>query len=246
MLFSIAVCAQDPGLRAGLQRHCQDYFARRADSCLVEPLEDPQALLDRDAQNARYQLYLIELAGQPCGTALPAGLEAAMELRRRGRRTPLAFLARTPAWAYYAYRADAIQYLLCPPKYESIAALLDRTVEPEYGPALTLPTAAGLRVLPFAQIEYIECTQHIVHFHLTSGEAVASLSQRVPFLRLATPLLADGRFIQTHRSYLANLAEVRLLTAGEVQMRSGARLPMPQGRAEQVRQALLAWQSRAR
>ena len=84
MLFSIAVCAQDPGLRAGLQRHCQDYFARRADSCLVEPLEDPQALLDRDAQNARYQLYLIELAGQPCGTALPAGLEAAMELRRRG------------------------------------------------------------------------------------------------------------------------------------------------------------------
>ena len=72
------------------------------------------------------------------------------------------------------------------------------------------------------------------------------MSQRVPFLRLATPLLADGRFIQTHRSYLANLAEVRLLTAGEVQMASGARLPMPQGRAEQVRQALLAWQNRAR
>ena len=74
-------------------------------------------------------------------------------------------------------------------------------------------------MLPFGQIEYVECTQHIVHFHLTSGEAVASLSQRVPFLRLATPLLADGRFIQTHRSYLA---------------------------AEQVRQALLAWQNRAR
>ena len=245
MLFSIAVCAQDPCLRAGLQRHCQDYFARRADSCLVEPMDSPRALLDRDTQNARYHLYLIELAGQPGGT-LPEGLEAAMELRRRGRRTPLAFLARTPAWAYYAYRADAIQYLLCPPRYESVAALLDRAVEPEYGPALTLPTAAGLRVLPFGQIEYVECTQHIVHFHLTSGEAVASLSQRVPFLQLATPLLADGRFIQTHRSYLANLAEVRLLTAGEVQMASGARLPMPQGRAEQVRQALLAWQNRAR
>lgn len=245
MIFHIAVCAEDPSLRAALQRHCEDYFARRADGCLVEPLDTPAALLARDAESARYQLYLIELWGQP-GGPLPAGLEAAMELRRRGRRAPLAFAARTPAWAYYAYRADAMQYLLCPPRYEAVAALLNRAVEPEYGPALTLPTAAGLRVLPFAQIEYIECTQHIVHFHLTSGEAVASLSQRVPFLRLATPLLADGRFIQTHRSYLVNLAEVRLLTAGEVQMHSGARLPMPQGRAEQVRQALLAWQSRAR
>lgn len=244
MLFHIAVCAEDPSLRAALQRHCQDYFARRADSCLVEPLASPAALLARDGENARFQLYLIELCGQPGGT-LPAGLDAAMELRRRGRTAPLAFLARTPAWAYYAYRADAMQYLLCPPRYEAIAALLNRAVEPEYGPALTLPTAAGLRVLPFAQIEYIECTQHVVHFHLTSGEAVASLSQRIPFLRLATPLLADGRFVQTHRSYLVNLAEVRLLTAGEVQMASGARLPMPQGRAERVRQALLAWRSRA-
>lgn len=240
MIFHIAVCAEDPSLRAALQRHCEDYFARRADGCLVEPLDTPAALLARDAESARYQLYLIELWGQP-GGPLPAGLEAAMELRRRGRRTPLAFAARTPAWAYYAYRADAMQYLLCPPRYEAVAALLNRAVEPEYGPALTLPTAAGLRVLPFAQIEYIECTQHIVHFHLTSGEAVASLSQRVPFLRLATPLLADGRFVQTHRSYLVNLAEVRLLTPGEVQMASGARLPMPQGRAERVRQSLLAW-----
>lgn len=243
MIFHIAVCAEDPSLRTALQRHCEDYFARRADACLVEPLDSPEALLARDAEKARYQLYLIELSGQPGGT-LPAGLSAAMELRRRGRHTPLAFAARTPAWAYYAYRADAMQYLLCPVRYEAISALLNRAVEPEYGPALNLPTAAGLRVLPFAQIEYIECTQHVVHFHLTSGESVASLSQRVPFLQLATPLLADGRFVQTHRSYLVNLAEVRLLTPGEVQVASGARLPVPQGRAERVRQALLAWRSK--
>ena len=95
-----------------------------------------------------------------------------------------------------------------------MAALLERAVQPEYAPALVLPTAAGLRVLPFAQIEYVECTQHVVHFHLTTGEAVASLSQRAPFLQLAAPLLADGRFVQTHRSYLVNLAEVRSLISG--------------------------------
>lgn len=242
MNFRIAVCAEDPSLRAVLQRHCEDYFARRAGGCAVSFSDSPKALLDQDEAGERYELYLIELCGQP-GGVLPSGLAAAMELRRRGRRSPLAFAARSPAWAYYAYRTDAMQYLLCPPRYEAMAALLDRAAEPEYGPALTLPTAAGLRVLPFAQIEYIECTQHVVHFHLTDGQAVASLSQRAPFLQLAAPLLADGRFVQTHRSYLVNLAQVRLLAPGEVQMASGARLPVPQGREAGVRQALLAWQS---
>ena len=227
MIFHIAVCAGDPALRAVLRRHCEDYFARRATGCAVACFDSPEALLEQDAAGGRYELYLIELTG-PAG-CLPAGLSAAMELRQRGRRAPLAFAARSPAWAYYAYRADALQYLLCPVRYEPMAALLDRAVQPEYAPALVLPTAAGLRVLPFAQIEYVECTQHVVHFHLTTGEAVASLSQRAPFLQLAAPLLADGRFVQTHRSYLVNLAEVRSLTPGEVQTATGARLPLPQG-----------------
>ena len=239
MLFHIAVCAGDPALRTVLRRHCEDYFARRADGCAVELFDGPAALLEQDAAGGRYELYLVELAGT--AGALPSGLAAAMELRQRGRRAPLAFAARSLAWAYYAFRADAMQYLLCPVRYEMIAALLDRAVQPEYAPALALPTAAGLRVLPFARIEYVECTQHIVHFHLTTGEAVASLSQRAPFLRLAAPLLADGRFVQTHRSYLVNLAEVRLVAPGEVQTVTGARLPLPHGREAAVRQALADW-----
>ena len=60
-------------------------------------------------------------------------------------------------------------------------------------------------------------------------------------MQLAAPLLADGRFVQTHRSYLVNLAEVRSLTPGEVQTATGARLPLPHGREAAVRQALALW-----
>ncbi len=237
MVFHIAVCAADPLLRARLQRYCMEYYSRRADACIVELVPDTEALLARDAAGSRYELYLIELAGAPA----PAGLAAALELRRRGRREALAFLAQTPAYAYHAYRVDAIQYLLCPVRPELLYALLARAAQPEYGPALTLATAPGLRELPFAQIEYLECTYHVVHFHLTSGEDVPSLSQRAPFTTLAAPLLADGRFVQTHRSYLVNLAELRLLGAGEAQLASGARVPVPRGREGHVRQALTEW-----
>ena len=237
MIFHIAVCSPDAGLRSGLERQCMEFFARRADACIVEHLPDTDALLRKDGEGVRYDLYLLELSG----SAAPVGLAAAGELRRRGRRAPLAFVARTTAHAYSAYKVDALQYLLLPVHQQELSALLDRATEPEYGPAMTVSTAAGLRVLAYAEIEYLECTHHVVHFHLCSGEDVPSLSLRVPFSEVARPLLEDGRFLQPHRSYVVSLAAVRLQTAGELLMASGARVPIPRGRESAVREALQAW-----
>ena len=221
MIFHIAVCSPDAGLRSGLERQCMEFFARRADACIVEHLPDTD------------DLYLLELSG----SAAPVGLAAAGELRRRGRRAPLAFVARTTAHAYSAYKVDALQYLLLPVRQRELSALLARATEPEYGPSVTVNTAEGLRALPYAGIEYLECTHHIVHFHLTSGEDVPTLSLSA----VAQPLLADGRFLQPHRSYVVNLAEADLLSAGELRMRSGARISIPRGREGAVRDAFQQW-----
>ena len=233
MVFHIAVCSTDAALRSGLERQCMEYFARRQDACIVQQLPDADALLRRDAEGERFDLYLIELAA----VAAPAGLSAAAELRRRGRRAPLAFAARTAAHAYSAFRVDAMQYLLLPVHQQELSALLARATEPEYGPVIPVTTATGLRALPFADIEYLECTHHVVHFHLASGEDVASLSLRVPFSEVAKPLLADRRFLQPHRSYVVNLAAASQLSVGELWMRSGARVPIPRGREAAVRAA---------
>ena len=234
MVFHIAVCSTDAALRSGLERQCMEYFARRQDACIVQQLPDADALLRRDTEGERFDLYLIELGA----VAAPAGLSAAAELRRRGRRAPLAFAARTPAHAYSAFRVDAMQYLLLPVHQQELSALLARATEPEYGPAIPVATASGLRVLPFADIEYLECTHHVVHFHLASGEDVPSLSVRVPFAQVAQPLLTDERFVQLHRSYVVNLAAVSQLAAGEFWMQSGARVPVPRGREPAARTAL--------
>ena len=170
-----------------------------------------------------------------------AGLQAAAQLRQHGVRAPLAFFAHTPAYAYEAFRVDAMQYLHIPFRPEQLTALLDRATEPEYGPVIPVTTAMGLRALPFADIEYLECTHHVVHYHLASGEDVASLSLRVPFAEVAKPLLADARFLQPHRSYVVNLAAAAQLSSGELWMRSGARVPIPRGREPAVRAAFRAF-----
>lgn len=148
MIFHIAVCSPDPVLRGRVQRHCMEYYARRADACIVEQLESTAALLQQEEAGSRYELYLIELpAANPCG-----GLQAAAELRRRGVRAPLAFLAHTTAYAYEAFRVDAMQYLHIPFRPEQLTALLDRATEPEYGPVIPVTTAMGLRALSLIHI----------------------------------------------------------------------------------------------
>ena len=236
MIFHIAVCSPDPVLRGRVQRHCMEYYARRADACIVEQLESTAALLQQEEAGSRYELYLIALpVASPC-----SGLPAA-EPRLPAARAPLAFLAHTTAFAYEAFRVDAMQYLHIPFRPEQLTALLDRASEPEYGPVIPVATAMGLRALPFADIEYLECTHHVVHYHLASGEDVASLSLRVPFSEVAKPLLADARFLQPHRSYVVNLAAAAQLSAGELWMRSGARVPIPRGREPAVRAAFRAF-----
>ena len=89
MIFHIAICSPDGALRSRLEHQCMEFFARREDACIVEQLQSPETLLQQDAAGLRYELYLIELAA----VARPEGLTAAAELRRRGRRAPLAFVA---------------------------------------------------------------------------------------------------------------------------------------------------------
>lgn len=79
-------------------------------------------------------------------------------------------------------------------------------------------------------MHYLECTHHVVHFHLASGEDVPSLSVRVPFAQVAQPLLTDERFVPP--------AAVSQLAAGEFWMQSGARVPVPRGREPAARTAL--------
>ena len=187
MIFHIAVCSPDSVLRSRVERQCLDYYARRDDACIIEQRGHGPDGPARPGTTGRGAVRAVPHRAAVHGGRRVAGGQR-LRSARRGRRSPLAFLAHTPAHAYSAYRVDAMQYLLLPVPPEQLDALLARATEPEYGPAIPVATASGLRVLPFADIEYLECTHHVVHFHLASGEDVPSLSVRVPFAQVAQPL----------------------------------------------------------
>ena len=81
---------------------------------------------------------------------------------------------------------------------------------------------------------YLEVFNHTLVVHLKGGrEERANVS-----LSKAAGLLPGDRFIQCHRSYLVNLAEVRSLVRYELTLSDGVKVPVSKQRYQEVRAAL--------
>ena len=227
-MFRIALCLPDAAQRHAVLALCTEYFARRIESLqVISPAVD--------AAPADADIIFFSASG-----TRPNGLDAAAELRRSGSQASFVFLSSGPEHAMDAFRLSALQYLVPPVSPSRIFETLDRAMLRRRGPALPLTTRLGMLRLPFADIEYVECTDHTLHFHMLSQHVVRSTTLRVPLREALAPLLDDERFYQPHRSYVVNLDAVTLLTDAEFQMFSGARVPVPRGRALEARQAFLA------
>ncbi|MCI2047292.1 MAG: LytTR family DNA-binding domain-containing protein [Faecalibacterium sp.] len=224
-MFRIALCLPDAAQRHAVLTLCTEYFARHIESLQVTTPTVDAAPPDAD-------LIFFSASGPR-----PNGLDAAARLRRDSSRTSFVFLASGPEHAMDAFRLSALQYLVPPVSPARIFETLDRAMLRRRGPSLPLMTRLGMLRLPFAEIEYVECTDHTLHFHMLSQHVLRSTTLRVPLKQALAPLMDDERFYQPHRSYVVNLDAVALLTDTEFQMESGARVPVPRGRAAEARQA---------
>lgn len=229
-MFKITLCLPGAALQRSVRAMCTEYFARQR-----EQVELHTAASGDDALFQASDLIFLSAAG-----ASPEGLETARRLRQAGCRAAIIFLATGPEYAMEAFNLSALQYFIPPLSAPRLYETLDRVTCYRRGPAFPVPAREGTLRVAYADIEYVECTDHILHFHLRDGSLLRSTTLRVPLAQALAPLLADSRFYQPHRSYVVNLDAARSLLDGEFEMAGGARIPVPRGRAAEARAAWLA------
>lgn len=228
-MFRIALCLPGAAGQRAVRALCEEAFASRSEPAAIDAADE-----NNIAALSGYDLIFLSAAG-----ARPNGIDAAKALRAAGCRASIVFLASGPEYAMDAFAVSALQYWIPPVPAARLAETLDRALLVRRGPSLAVPVRAGLMRIGFSEIEYVECTDHILHFHFTDGRLVRSSTLRVPLHNALAPLLADARFYQPHRSYVVNLDAVRTLTAREFRMESGAGVPIPQNRAAEAKSAFL-------
>lgn len=169
-----------------------------------------------------------------------SGIALAREIRSTGYSGDIVFLTTSNSYAAQSYEINAFGYLLKPPAPAAVRDILNRLEDARAlsdTQSIFVKASKVARRVRFCDISHVEVIKHFVYIHLTDGQ---SLEIRCTFSEIAGQLLRDDRFVQCHRSYIANLDEIAAIEDRVIATVSGGRIPVSKNYSD-IKKAYAKW-----
>lgn len=188
-------------------------------------------------------LELVNAPGYECNLILLdimmerlGGMEAARQLRELGHPATIIFITISESFAVEGYDVQAAGYLLKPVDKGKLkkALLHDYTVNFLHR-FLILPQRSQTWRLPIREITYIEIAGRRLAVHLP--DKTVHHTARLDDLAAQLP---GALFVRCHKSYLANLQNVRLIRRYRLTMVTGEEVPISKAYYDEVKRRFLA------
>lgn len=165
------------------------------------------------------------------------GTDVAKEMLSKNPDMSIIFLTTSDEFAVTAFALNATHYLLKPFTQGQFDAALDRAVQKTKGQDfLSLACVDGMYRVHISEIVSIESQSHYLLINLSSGEM---LRLRRKLSQMSEEMQKFSEFVQIGASYIINLAFVRKISSGTVEMQNGTRIPIPRRRSEEVQKAYM-------
>ena len=168
-----------------------------------------------------------------------SGMDAAKEIRRRGKNVPIIFLTSLAQYALEGYDVQAVSFLLKPVPYETLReklTLVAQRLARERGHILKLKNNTGICLIPVKDIDYVEAQKHqVIVCH--EGKKDAFL---LPISQMEDELVSDG-FFRCHKGYLINMKRIRRIEADAILMDGGLSVPLSRHRRAEFLKAFDAF-----
>lgn len=157
------------------------------------------------------------------------GLEAAHRLRERDANVCLIFVTSLAQCAIKGYEVSAFDFLVKPVSYDLFKIKLDKVLAYLGGrknAVFAVHSAGFMRMVPLADIKYVESIKHYLYFHIAEGRSPGGEELKMRgSLGDIKPLFSANNFVEINRSLLVNLAYVEGYAPAEVTV-SGEALPL--------------------
>lgn len=207
----------------------------------VEKFSDSSLLSRRIAEGKMADIYILDMlmTGQ-------TGIELGNQIRKSGCENVIIYITSSDDFALDAYGVRAVRYLLKPVGREQLFEALDYALfytQIKKEPLFLVKTKDGLVQTPYSRIEYIENAHRRLEVHLADGDVLKSLFIRKSFEEEVQEITEKKNFQQVHKSFLVNLDYVKQLTADEITVESGRRIPVSKARAKNVKREYLLFVS---
>ena len=228
----IAVCDDEALERQRIADLVNQIMPEEGLSCRVTSYESGADLLSAIQHGGRFQILLLDVMMEGLD-----GMALAAALREKGDHTAIIFISSNLEMALRGYEVEAARYLAKPVDRERLREALmfcyrTRLAQKE----ILLPTASGQsRILP-SDLIYAETWERGVRLILKDGREETGLK-----ISELAAMLPERQFVFCHRTILVNLAFIQSIRYCELELRSGATLPISKYRKTEIRKQLLRY-----
>lgn len=168
-----------------------------------------------------------------------SGTDAAEKMLAKNPEMSVIFLTISGEYAVEAFAMNATHYLLKPFTQEQFDAALDRAIKKtEDQVLLSLDCVDGVYRVRSSEIVSVESQNHYLLLRLSSGE---TLRIRMKLSQMFEEIQKYPAFIKVGASYVVNFNFVRSISGNNIEMQSGAKIPVPRRSVEEVQRAYMEY-----
>lgn len=228
----IAVCDDEALERQRIADLVNQIMPEEGLSCRVTSYESGADPLSAIQHSGRFQILLLDVMMEGLD-----GMALAAALREKGDHTAIIFISSNLEMALRGYEVEAARYLAKPVDRERLREALmfcyrTRLAQKE----ILLPTASGQRRILPSDLIYAETWERGVRLVLKDGREETGLK-----ISELAAMLPERQFVFCHRTILVNLAFIQSIRYCELELRSGATLPISKYRQTEIRKQLMRY-----
>ena len=208
-MAKIAVVEDNAAVRQELCGFIAQYAQESGQLLEVTPFADGSQIVE--PYRPGFDIIFLDIEMPTLG-----GMPTAERIRLLDPDVVLIFVTNMAQYAIGGYAVGALDYVLKPVPYFAFSQQLRKAEEQLRRRArhyLALPVEGGMRRLDSSLIYYLESEGHRVHFYTEEGDFVAAGT-----LKAFEEKLAERPFARCNSGYLVNLAQVKSVQQGMVQV----------------------------
>lgn len=234
--FRLAICDDEEYFIEDIRQYLKAYISETENEIIADAYTSGRELLKiLDNEEKRYDIYFLDVD-------MPEmrGTDLAKELRQRYPMAVICFITSYEEYAYEAFRAEALDYLVKPVKYTELRHTLNRcAIQIQYcrdtnaakKRYLEVRTNRGSSLLDVKDIIYIEKRRNQCVFHLDDGELVSYMTLSEAYEKLDKEV-----FFYVHQGYIVNFAQIREVKQKVVCLGKNREIPISRKYQPQIRQ----------
>lgn len=226
-MVRVAIVEDDNSFAVELERYLRRYEKERGRTLHITTFSDGDEIVE---SGAPYDIIFMDVQMK-----FLDGMTAAKLIRQRDSEVIIIFLTNMPQYAIKGYEVGAMDYILKPISYLSLAQRMDRAIElfsrrtKQY---ILIGGAGEYRKVEVSKICYIESQNHRVMLRTTQGELISSGT-----LQQMEKKLGDAPFFRCNKGCLVNLEHVEAIRDNCVVI-VGVALPISRGKKAALLTAL--------